>query len=68
MSTCRVTVDVGRCSAIGLCEAEVPEVLRLDSNGELQILLVDVPIARHRQLEDAALNCLTQAISVPVVR
>ncbi len=68
MSVCRVLIDGSRCSAIGLCEAEVPEVFRLDSDGALRILMAEVPIAQCQQLEEAALTCPTQAISVQVVQ
>lgn len=59
--------DTNRCSAIGLCEAAMPDVFELGSDGVLHVLRQEVGIERRRQLEEAASNCPTGSISVQVV-
>lgn len=67
MSVCRVVFDSTRCSAIGLCEAAVPDVFQLGGDGVLHVVMTEVPIDRRTELEEAALNCPTQSIRVEIV-
>lgn len=39
----RVEVERGRCEGYGFCEQSAPEVLRLDDEGELEILQEELP-------------------------
>ena len=67
MSSCRVAFDGSRCSAIGLCEAAMPDVFQLGADGVLHLLVDDVDASRRRELEDVALSCPTQSISVEFI-
>lgn len=63
---CRVVVDMGKCSGLGLCEAVSPDVFEIGDDGDL-IVLTDVhDIERMAELEDAAAACPTQAITIRV--
>lgn len=46
----KIIVDHERCEGHGLCEASAPEVYQLDDEGELHLLVEEVP----DRLEDAA--------------
>jgi ferredoxin len=64
MSACAITVDRGRCAGIGLCEAISPDVFEIGDDGQLQLLVESVSLARRQELEEAALNCPTQSITI----
>lgn len=67
MTACRVVFDSGRCSSIGLCEAAMPDVFQLGSDGSMRLLVEDFALERRRELEDAVSNCPTQSLSVEIV-
>ncbi len=67
MSTCRVTFDSTRCSGIGLCEAVSPDVFEIGDDGLMHLTGEDFAIERRQELEEAALNCPTQSITISAV-
>jgi ferredoxin len=64
MSACQITLDRTRCAGIGLCEAISPDVFEIGDDGQLQLLVDVVEPARRQELEEAALNCPTQSITI----
>jgi ferredoxin len=67
MGACQITLDRGRCAGIGLCEAITPDVFEIGDDGQLQLLVESVGIARRQELEEVALNCPTQSITISTV-
>ena len=67
MSACRVIFDSSRCSSIGLCEAALPDVFRIDDDGLTRLLESEVPIERAHEVEQAVLNCPTRSLSFEIV-
>lgn len=61
---CRVTIDTSRCTGIGLCEATAPGFFELGADGLAHLLEEEVDTTRRQELEEAALNCPTQSITV----
>ena len=60
----RIVVDRTRCSSIGLCEANAPDIFEIGADGALTILMDDIPANRRIDLEQACENCPTQALSI----
>lgn len=67
MSTCRVTVNLSRCSGIGMCEGTSPEFFQVDNDGHARVLTAHIPADRFDDLCDAAANCPTQSVTVELV-
>ena len=59
-----VDVDRDRCEGHGLCEQTAPEVYRLDDDGELEVLVEDVPAALVPKAEAGARVCPVAALRV----
>jgi ferredoxin len=59
----RVIVDLDVCMANGECVLAAPGVFRLDDEGYLQFD-PEVTAAQRARVEEAALVCPTQAISI----
>ncbi len=64
---CRVVVDMGKCSGLGICEAESPDFFEIGDDGQLMVLSYDVSAERRAEVEQAARACPTQAIVVEEV-
>jgi ferredoxin len=60
----RVAVDAGRCDGFGYCEQQAPEVFRLDDDGEVVVLLADVPAEYADRAEAATRACPVAALKV----
>ena len=60
----RIEVDRDRCEGHGMCEATAPEVYRLDDDGELEILLEDLPPDLRLKAEAGARVCPVAALHV----
>ncbi|WP_059014689.1 ferredoxin [Mycobacterium sp. M26] len=67
MSRCRVTVDLERCSGIGLCEAGKPDLFEVGDDGRARLLREDVSADELAELEDVVAQCPTQSVSVELV-
>jgi ferredoxin len=57
-------VDGVRCIVSGTCEALVPALFAIDDQGELQVLLPDVPDELLEAARDAAAQCPSRALSI----
>ncbi|OZE93088.1 ferredoxin [Rhodococcus sp. 15-2388-1-1a] len=64
---CRVVVDMGKCSGLGICEAEAPDFFEIGADGQLMVLSYEVSAERRAEVEVAARACPTQAIVVEEV-
>ncbi|MET8430705.1 ferredoxin [Nocardia sp. NPDC004860] len=67
-SHCRVVVDMGKCSGLGMCEAVAPDVFEIADDGSLQVLKTVADISERNLLEEAAAACPTQAIEIRIAR
>ncbi len=59
----RIRVDWDLCQGHGTCVAEAPELFRLDSNGDLEVILEAPPEALHAKLAAAIRFCPTKALA-----
>jgi ferredoxin len=58
----RIEVDYGRCSGLGVCEAEAPELFEVHDDGSL-IVHDETPGEEHRAACEAAVAaCPTEAL------
>lgn len=60
----RIEVDLGICRSYAVCTGLAPDVFELDEDGIVHVLEPDVPEDRIREMEDLALMCPSQAISL----
>lgn len=63
-ATCRIKVDMGKCSGLGLCEAEAPDHFEIGDDGQLTVLSFDVSERDRAEVEEAVRACPTQAIAI----
>jgi ferredoxin len=61
---CKVVVDMGKCSGLGLCEAVAPEVFEIGDDGSLVVHETSFDESERANLEAAAASCPTQAIEI----
>jgi len=60
----RIVVDRDRCTGLGMCEAEAPDLFEVQDDGTLKVLN-DRPGAVDREAAEAAvLGCPTEALSL----
>ena len=58
----RIELDESKCSGLGLCEAEAPELFEVRDDGSLHILDA-TPSDEHRAACEAAIaSCPTEAL------
>ncbi|MER5670532.1 ferredoxin [Pseudonocardia alni] len=58
----RIELDESKCSGLGLCEAEAPELFEVREDGSLDILDA-TPSDEHRAACEAAIaSCPTEAL------
>lgn len=60
----RVEVDRDRCEGHGLCEQTAPAIYRLDDEGELELLMEDIPPELRARAEAGARVCPVAALRV----
>lgn len=60
----RVEVDRDRCEGHGLCEQTAPAIYRLDDEGELELLMQDIPPELRAMAEAGARVCPVAALRV----
>jgi ferredoxin len=60
----RITLDEAKCDGLGMCEAEAPDLFRVDNDGSLIILDPTPGEDRRAELEAACEACPTQALSI----
>lgn len=59
----RVEVDRERCEGHGMCERTAPEIFRLDDEGELEILVDEVPSDLQSKAVAATMACPMAALN-----
>jgi ferredoxin len=60
----RIVVDYDKCTGLGMCEAEAPELFEVQDDGSLTVLN-DRPSADQRAEAEAAVEaCPTEALSI----
>ncbi|WP_028925984.1 ferredoxin [Pseudonocardia acaciae] len=60
----RIVVDRNRCTGLGMCEAEAPDLFEVQDDGTL-LVLNETPDAGCRQDVEAAVEgCPTEALSI----
>ena len=60
----KVAVDADDCAGHGACVVTCPAVFRIGDDGYAEVLVDDVPSDLAGDVEQAALECPTQAISI----
>ena len=60
----RVEVDRDRCEGHGLCEQTAPAIYRLDGEGELDLVVGDIPPELRAMAEAGARVCPVAALRV----
>ena len=60
----RVVVDRDKCTGLGMCEAEAPELFELQNDGSLVILNDQPSESQGPEAEAAADACPTEALSI----
>jgi len=58
------SVDYDECASHGTCARLAPEIFRLDENGNVEVLLEEVPAELEAKAMLAMRQCPTNAISV----
>jgi ferredoxin len=60
----RIVVDRNKCTGLGMCEAEAPDVFEVSDDGSL-LVLVGNPDTELREMVCAAVDsCPTEALSI----
>ena len=60
----RLVVDYAKCTGLGMCEAEAPELFEVQDDGSLNVLN-SCPGAEQRAAAEAAVEeCPTEALSI----
>jgi ferredoxin len=60
----RVVCDYDKCTGLGMCEAEAPDVFEVGDDGSLQILDESPGEDKRAELEAAVEACPTEALSI----
>jgi len=60
----RIVVDYDKCTGLGMCEAEAPELFEVQDDGSLTVL-DETPGEDQRAAAEAAVeSCPTEALSI----
>lgn len=62
MSTVRLVIDHDKCTGLGLCEAEAPDLFEVQDDGSLLLLVDGAEAARHAACQTAVGSCPTEAL------
>ncbi|MGV0874757.1 ferredoxin [Mycolicibacterium sp. XJ879] len=60
----RVEVDLDLCQGHAMCELEAPDVFAVPKRGKVEILDTEPPDEARAQVEEAVMQCPTQALSI----
>jgi ferredoxin len=60
----RIVVDYNKCTGLGMCEAEAPELFEVQDDGSLLVLQEKPDADRRAELEAAVESCPTEALSI----
>lgn len=62
----KIVIDRDRCTGLGMCEAEAPDLFEVSDDGSL-VILADQPSDEQREQAEAACeSCPTEALSLVV--
>jgi ferredoxin len=60
----RIIVDYDKCTGLGMCEAEAPDLFAVQDDGSLEVLMGE-PGEEHRAVAEAACEaCPTEALTL----
>jgi ferredoxin len=60
----RIVVDRDKCTGLGMCEAEAPDLFEVQDDGSLLVLIEKPEEDRRAALEIAVQSCPTEALSI----
>lgn len=60
----RIAVDYVKCTGLGMCEAEAPDLFEVQDDGSLKVLNETPPEDLRSALEAAVDSCPTEALSI----
>jgi ferredoxin len=60
----RIVCDYDKCTGLGMCEGEAPELFEVQDDGSLQILDETPGEDKRAELEAAVEACPTEALSI----
>lgn len=60
----RIVVDRDKCTGLGMCEAEAPDLFEVQDDGSLLVLLEKPAEDQRAELEAAVESCPTEALSI----
>jgi ferredoxin len=60
----RIVVDYNKCTGLGMCEAEAPDLFEVQDDGSLTVLDEKPGDDQREALEAAVAACPTEALSI----
>jgi ferredoxin len=60
----RIVVDRDKCTGLGMCEAEAPDLFEVQDDGTLTVLDERPEEAQREAAEAAVLSCPTEALTL----
>ena len=60
----RIVVDYDRCTGLGMCEAEAPDLFEVQDDGSLTVLNDHPSDEQREEAEAACESCPTEALSL----
>ena len=60
----RITVDYGKCTGLGMCEAAAPDLFEVQADGSLNVLNDQPGEELREEIEAAVASCPTEALRV----
>jgi ferredoxin len=60
----RIVLDLNKCTGLGMCEAEAPDLFEVQDDGSLVILLENPAEDDRERAEAACEACPTEALSL----
>lgn len=60
----RIVVDYDKCTGLGMCEAEAPELFEVQDDGSLTVLKECPSESQRAEAEAAVESCPTEALSI----
>lgn len=60
----RIVVDYNKCTGLGMCEAEAPDLFEVQDDGSLTVLDENPGEDQREALEAAVESCPTEALSI----
>jgi ferredoxin len=60
----RIVVDRDKCTGLGMCEAEAPDLFEIDDDGSLEVLDERPDEDKRAELRAAVDACPTEALSI----